>query len=252
MVLLDKFEDVQAEIDKLASEEGKDPVADFENIYFVIISEAKAILSKGSFHDNSKNSSQAHVRLPKIDLSKFNGTYEQWFPFFDTFKSLIHENKEINKIQKFPYLKSTLYGDDAKCILDSLEISNDNYNVAWSLLKNRYDNERVIAKGHIRALFDKPSMIKESYSLLRKIIGDTRKHTQALKQPTATWDDVMIHLITEKLDTLTCKEWENKLNKELPTLDDLLKFLEHKCQILESVTINANQVLIHKFFESER
>lgn len=179
----------------------------------------------------------AQIRLPRIELPKFDGSYEQWFPFYNMFSSLIHCNLDLSEIQKFHYLKSCLQ-EDAKTALDSLELSSENYSVAWELLNTRYDNKRIIVRNHIRALFDIPPASKESSVGLRRIVDETRKHTQALralKRPLDNCDDLLVHLVASKIDTSTNKEWENIQTNEHPTVEQMLKFLDRKCQTLESI-----------------
>lgn len=111
-------------------------------------------------------------------------------------------------MQKLHYLKSCLCGD-AKNILQSLETSNGNYLVAWNLLNDRFNNERLIAKNHTKALFDLPVMNKENLTILRKIVDGTNKHVQALNalgRPVNSWDDILIHLVCDKLDESTRKD----------------------------------------------
>lgn len=87
----------------------------------------------------------SQVKLPRIELPTFNGKYEDWHSFFDMFNSLIHSNREISDTQKFHYLRSSLKGDAAE-IVSSLEISGSNYADAWTRLKERYDNKRLIVQ----------------------------------------------------------------------------------------------------------
>lgn len=62
-------------------------------------------------------------------------------------------------------------GRAAQC-LQSLSLSNENYDAAWKLLKSRFENKRLIVQHHIQALFDLPILAKESASSLRKLIDD--------------------------------------------------------------------------------
>lgn len=74
---------------------------------------------------------------------------------------------------------------------------------------NRYDNKRLIMQKHIKAIFDLPPIPKENHTTLRHVVDVTLKHTRALKtigRPTDSWDDLLIHLVTGKLDTTTNKE----------------------------------------------
>ena len=56
--------------------------------------------------------------LPKISLPSFSGQQEEWEPFRDLFRSLIHLNGGLSGVQKLHYLKTSVLGD-AKRALDS-------------------------------------------------------------------------------------------------------------------------------------
>ncbi|XP_024874745.1 uncharacterized protein LOC112456446 [Temnothorax curvispinosus] len=124
----------------------------------------------------------------------------------------------------------------------SLEISGINYVNAWARLQESYDNKRLIVQNHINAIFDLPAARKENGTAIRQILNGVLKHTralQALKRPTDQWDDLLIHIVTSKLDLATIKEWENALGPTImPNFQELVAFLTKRCQTLEAV---ANQ-----------
>lgn len=65
-------------------------------------------------HDSTTSTSSSdfmqNVKLPVISLPKFDGSYETWLEFRDTFDSLIHKNATIPPINKFHYLRACLQG----------------------------------------------------------------------------------------------------------------------------------------------
>ncbi|WP_431111720.1 DUF1759 domain-containing protein, partial [Winogradskyella poriferorum] len=69
------------------------------------------------------------VKLPTIQLPKFNGCYSNWLGFHDTFTSLIHCNNEIEQINKFHYLRAPLEGA-AAIIIHAIEFSANKYDIA--------------------------------------------------------------------------------------------------------------------------
>lgn len=77
------------------------------------------------------------------------------------------------------------------------------------MLADRYDNKKLIVKNHVKAIFDMPVMGKKSYSGLCKIVDGTQMHIRALrafKRSVDIWDDMLIELISCKLDYSTSKE----------------------------------------------
>jgi hypothetical protein len=58
---------------------------------------------------------------------------------------------------------------------------------------------------------------------------------------TISWDPLIVPIITQKLNFPTKREWEAKLNSEIPKLADLQDFLNNKCNLLESLN-SGNQI----------
>ncbi|KYQ58858.1 hypothetical protein ALC60_02141 [Trachymyrmex zeteki] len=107
------------------------------------------------------------------------------------------------------------------------------------MLKRRYDDKRLIIQKHVKALFDLPSISKENHTKLRQLLDGALKHLRALRsmeRPVDYWDDVLLYLISGKMDSTTNKEWENSLTgDDIPTWHKLIEFLEHRCHILEAI-----------------
>lgn len=93
-----------------------------------------------------------HVRLPQIKLQTFGGNMDEWLSFRDLYNSLIHWKKDLPEVEKFHYLKGCLQGEP-KTLIDSLQITNTNYQIAWDMLLKRYNNSKQLKKRHIQALF---------------------------------------------------------------------------------------------------
>lgn len=152
-------------VEQLKTEQEREYVS-FEESYFNIASQIERLLSPTR---DSENANQApapqtpclegyvrdisQVHLPKIAIPKFNGNYEDWYPFYNTFESMIYTNTRLTDIQRFHYLISSLE-DDAAHVIKSLEITPYNYHEALELLKQRYDDRRVISQEHIKSLYD--------------------------------------------------------------------------------------------------
>lgn len=164
--------------------------------------------------------------------------------FRDTFSAVIDKDKTIPKIQKLRFLRSYLKGNAAR-VIESLETIENNYDIAWELLNQRYNNIRIILNNHVQAIFELPVVNKESAENLRNLSDNILRHVRALKvleQPTDTWDTLLIYLINTKLDINTRKEWEKSIiGNKVPTFADLTNFLNEKCQMLETLYLNHNE-----------
>ena len=90
---------------------------------------------------NQAQRREPQVKLPVVQLPNFDGKVEEWKRYSETFKSLIHNHAELSNIQKYQYLTSSFRGSAAK-LIESIDISNENYEIAWELLRKRYDNPK--------------------------------------------------------------------------------------------------------------
>lgn len=185
--------------------------------------------------------------LPSLKIPTFDGSLDQWLNFRDTFTSIVH-TKSISNIRKFHFLRLALQGEAAE-VIKSLQISDNNYNVAWSLLEERYENKHLLINFHLKSLFNLPSIQKESYDGLRQLLDGSQKHLRALEvlgRPIDQWDDPMVYLITNKFDNSTRRSWEARGNStNTPTLKDLNDFLKEKCRVLQSIDANTKDVFSH-------
>ena len=193
-------------------------------------------VSSNNSHITNSTLTEPQVKLPQINLPTFGGSYDEWPSFQDSFRALIHDNNSLSDVQRFHYLKSTLR-NGASQIIHSLEVSSANYQVAWDLLKGRYDNKKLIINKHLQSLFNLSVLDKESATSIRQFSDNIQKHMRALKslgQPVQHWDAVITYLIVNKFDQSTRHAWEASTSTtELATYSETINFLENRSKILE-------------------
>ncbi|XP_036145656.1 uncharacterized protein LOC118646575 [Monomorium pharaonis] len=188
----------------------------------------------------SNSSREFNVKLPIINLPVFSGQMEEWKRYADTFKTLIH-NSDLSNVQKHQYLVSSLSGAAAR-VVESIEISEQNYEIAWDLLRERYEDEKAIRKRHVQCLFELPRVHRESSNAIRDLIDHVQKHLrvlQSMKLPTESWGELIISLIEKNLDSATRKRWEEhaEMHEELMT-KTMIDFLQRRCQVLERAALS--------------
>ncbi|KYN38943.1 hypothetical protein ALC56_06678 [Trachymyrmex septentrionalis] len=109
-------------------------------------------------------------------------------------------------------------------------MSADNYDVAWNLLENRFENKRVLIHHHVQPLVELPVMQRAITCRVASIIiiDHIEKHVRALKkfgEPTKQWGTILVYLITVKFDNATKREWETKTSaKEVAIYRQFLDF----------------------------
>ena len=52
----------------------------------------------------------SHLKLPKLELPKFDGDVFKFQNFWDLFEAAVHDNDNVPDVQKFTYLRSALVG----------------------------------------------------------------------------------------------------------------------------------------------
>ncbi|XP_039758296.1 uncharacterized protein LOC120632536 [Pararge aegeria] len=252
--LSSEFSELQGQIETLNADELEDELdirEELENEIDSAMSLAQDILTRFSknFNFEDAHSSSTHqgcggnsqglgFKLPLIQVPRFDGSASRWMQFKEMFSSLINENSNILPIYKFHYLVSYLEGDAAR-VVSNLEVCALNYNKAWSLLCERYDNKRQLINSHLNALFSIEPLTRESEQALRSLIDGVSKNLRALSslgQPTDQWDTLIIYMASSKLDNQTSMKWEEHRNtlSDIPTLEQFHKFLKDRADVLES------------------
>ncbi|CAK9816618.1 hypothetical protein ANTQUA_LOCUS9032 [Anthophora quadrimaculata] len=165
----------------------------------------------------SPSLASSHTTIPKIHIKQFNGNFLDWQDFYDTFRSVVHENESIPIIHH-----------SAASVLNGLTACEENYFVAWELIQKQFNRPRKLIQSHIRGLFELPQVVKDNPASLRALITSAQiyVHTlRALKQP-MEWDEMLIYLINSKLDKQTRIAWEHTIDEDvLPKFNELLAFL---------------------------
>ncbi|XP_026325377.1 uncharacterized protein LOC113234292 [Hyposmocoma kahamanoa] len=175
---------------------------------------------------------------PIMDIPFFNGDYHKWVSFKDLFTESIHNNNSMSNAQKMQFLKSKIKGDAEK-LIQHLRITSDNYLVCWDILNHRYNNTKLIFSSHINIMMSLPTMQQQSPSHIKKIHDTTNECLNAIKNlgvDISTWDPLIIHLLTQKLDADTHKDYIESLEnpRDLPIMSEFLEFLENKFTSLEA------------------
>lgn len=195
----------------------------------------------------------AHLKLPPIQIGKFNGDFGNWIAFHDSFTKMVELNTNLSMAQKLYYLKQCVEGDAEK-LISPYEISDANYLKAWNALKARYDNKRKIANSTLKSLFGLSKMEKESGPAIRAQLDtflDAVYQLHSLGMPTHHWDDILVFTLAEKLDSITRGHWELSLkDNELPTWRQLRTFLETRAKSLQACDTSLSST--SKTYTSDR
>ncbi|XP_055543759.1 uncharacterized protein LOC129729273 [Wyeomyia smithii] len=181
----------------------------------------------------------SRVKLPDIKLPTFSGNLMQWITFRDSFRSLIHYNKSLSAIDKFTYLRASVNGEALQEI-QTIELTEVNYDVAWSALEKRYENKKLILKTHLDAIFAAEPVRKESFEALNQLLGTFDKNLQMIEKlgiTTNEWSILLAYILSSKLDSVILRNWETHFNsREFVRYEALTGFLREQCSVLQFMT----------------
>ena len=111
---------------------------------------------------------------------------------------LVHQSKSLSPIEKFSYLQSKLVGD-AKQAIARLALSNENYDVAIRILKDRFGNKQEVVDLHYKKLINIPAPSSKVESL-RVFYDSVERHFRSLEVLGQNVEqDVFISMIRSKL-----------------------------------------------------
>ena len=181
----------------------------------------------------------SNVKLPKITLPTFSGHFGEWIPFKESFVSLVKDNKTLDNLSQLHFLKSSVNGE-ARDLICKIQLTSANFEVAWELLSQRYDNKRAIVSAYVNTIFALQPIKKESASTIANIRNTVHYYLSALKnlgRPTEFYDDLLINRIVLLLDPKTQRDWELRIAAltEIPHYSELDEFLLERIRVLESI-----------------
>ena len=84
------------------------------------------------------------VKLPKLDVPRFDGQLINWSSFWEQFQISVDEQASLSDSEKLVYLKQALKGGSARSVIEGLSRSGDQYKQAVESLKQCYDRPRIL------------------------------------------------------------------------------------------------------------
>lgn len=202
---------------------------------------AERALGKAAGCDEVKparsEASAPHNVLPRIQLLQFSGRFEDWPAFRDLFRSIVTEEASLSKVEKLHYLKTNVKGDAEKLIRD-LPSTEENFERAWQILTEQFENKRLLVRSYLSAFTALPQMKSDPAADLRRIFHGVVSTVEALEgigRPIASGTDLFVHLMVELFDAKTHREWKNSLGKspEPPSYEELREFLREQLMTQE-------------------
>ena len=176
------------------------------------------------------------VKLPKLEVKRFNGKIEEWQEFWDCYESSIHSNTALSSVDKFSYLRGLL-GGAAKTAISGLALTTANYQVAIDLLKDRFGKAIVIERAHVNDLLNvSPVYHDKDTAGLRRLYDTIEVHhrgLRALNVDASTYEGIVVPAIIGKLpEGVRLQITRGKKHHEWK-MEDLLKELLTELELKE-------------------
>ncbi|XP_023952995.2 uncharacterized protein LOC112056753, partial [Bicyclus anynana] len=207
-----------------------------ENTYTQNYNEATdAYLQILTIHQKLQTNTSAHTSkttastniLPKIESPRFSSKLEDWPSFIAIFTSLTKDMTNITNLS-----------GEALNMISHLQITDTNFTVALDILTRRYENRRVLIDRFVDIILGLPNITSRSdirQSFLVPLIS-AQSALQNLKLPINDCDYVFVSIVVRKLkgDLRTLFERQHTSSETLPTLNNLISFLEEHARCSET------------------
>ena len=168
-----------------------------------------------------------NIKLPKLDIRKFDGDFTEWNSFWEVFEISVHLNTDLRPIQKFSYLKNLLLEEPLE-LISGFKLLADNYTQAVDLLKSTYGKKGEIKLSLVRKLLDAEEPKNNAESLLR-FRSQFECIIRSLDTENLTLEELYTILLYNKLPSNISETIKRKCG------DDWLEFGDFKKQLEEEI-----------------
>ncbi|XP_011865242.1 PREDICTED: uncharacterized protein LOC105560603 [Vollenhovia emeryi] len=234
------FEEYNDELEVLdANEQHRNEFTQIRDRFYALAGKVDNILNPASVSSNGSSASNGEnradgiesvpkrrIKLPEAPLPTFEGKFENWLSFKNSFHDMIGSRSDLSDIDKLQYLKSALTGEAANKI-KIFTIDGTTYSKAWELLERAYEVKRVLISRHLSSIINMPTLERETTNGLSKLADDAQQHLASLSVlGVSVGHEMIVHILESKLPRTTVEKWEASLERdEFPKVDQLYEFL---------------------------
>ena len=181
-------------------------------------------------------SSIEKVKLPKIELKKFDGDILKWQTFWDQYESAVHKQPNLSDVDKFSYLR-TLLSATASESISGLALTNENYNEAVNLLNERFGNKQLLINAYMDS-FHKIQAVKSMNQVkeLRTIydqLESTVRNLNSMDVKTEMYGCFLVPILTQKLPNELKMIMSREFKNNIWDFNEMLKISKQELQAKE-------------------
>ncbi|XP_060868578.1 uncharacterized protein LOC132943558 [Metopolophium dirhodum] len=206
----------------------------FDQLYYDLIAMAHLhTIPLTKEHEISQNQTtqfgnSSIYQLPKRKFPTFSGSLKEYQGFEDLFNSILSHTPELQDVEKFEYLKTSLEGE-ALSLVSHLSLTSANYQSAWKILRSRYGNKRDLARIHLDALLAPQKVTFANAASIKHVINIIQEHIAALDNLnfiTRQWGPILVHIFEQHLDYELRSRWELRVGENYsPQVSEFVDFL---------------------------
>lgn len=221
----DRISNLEASIQSLVEQQSA-----FTNTITTAFSHSPASNVVSSTPITSQQTFLTEPKLPTLQPT-FDGNYERWPEFKNLFDSIIHNNRRLDAVLKFQYLKGALTGTSAND-LNNWTITGDNYQAAYDFLDQKYNKENVITEIYMSKIINSPSVTSSCSMSLQTLLTRVDESLRALKAmqfETDKWDLWLNYVVLSKVDEESRRLWRRETAEvNRPTFLQMQTFLRKR------------------------
>ncbi|MCP3659751.1 MAG: DUF1759 domain-containing protein, partial [Bacteroidetes bacterium] len=195
------------------------------------------LASNGNVFNRSSASTASNggMRLPKLNLPRYNGDVTRYTSFWQSFESSIHNNDTISPVNKLNYLVNLLEGP-AHRALAGLELTEENYQNAIETLKSRFGNKQMIITSHMQALLKLQNSPNDKVSQLRYIYDNINIHVRGLKSlgmSEEKYGSLLVPIIMSRMPREITLQVARKITEEVWPIREILEIVRKEIEARE-------------------
>ena len=139
----------------------------------------KRDFEKNMEEERNKSVKESGAKLPKLTITKFQGTHLDWLRFWSQFETEI-DKATITQVAKFSYLKELLV-PRVRSAIDGLPYNTEGYERAKAILTVKYGRPSEVANAHIQSIIALPTVQGSQAARVHKFYEKLATNVQALE-----------------------------------------------------------------------
>lgn len=206
----------------------------FEREFVAVQSKVNAILRPGN-SNKPTDKTAPRMKLPPVELPKFDGSTKSWPMFIECFNNMIHLNPQLSSGDKVYYLCGQLK-DKALETIAGIAPTSDNYELMYAALVNKYQDVRSLGTAYLEEMFNLKKMLDPSVDGLNSFMAKFSVSVSAFEKLNIPdkLDFVFLYLALKKVDNETARLFENSVrNEKIPSYESFAKFVREQAKIIE-------------------